>query len=686
MREWYKTAFRRNVVDMHIANWAPLFLSRFDPNDYVERLRACGIQSAVVYAHSHAGHAYYPTRVGHMHSGLRGRDILAKLIERCHAHGIAVVAYYSLIYDDLAYEQHPDWRIVDAQGKDVAERSRYGVCCPNSPYRAYARAHAEELCANYVFEGVRFDMTFWPAVCYCPHCRQHFHQETGLDLVRVIDWSDPGWVAFQRCRERWLLEFAQAMIACVRHIRPQVTVEHQASTFPLNWRFGVTAPLAKANDFVQGDFYGDALQGSFVRKLFHSLSPNLPYGFETSSAVSLQNHTGLNARELLRSKAYACLADGGAFVFIDAIDPDGTLQPAAYERMAPIFREMAPYEAHLGGQMIQDVGVYLSTESKHDPADNGKAVDDPTLSIEMPHVSAALGACRALIAAHVPYGVITRQSLRDLARYRVLVLPNVLMMDDEEIEAMRTYVREGGALYASAATSLVDTTGRQRSNYGLGDVLGIDHLGETAETFTYMVPSEGHVAVLQGYSPRYPLGLPSSQAMVQAHSTAQTLAHMVLPYTARSDTRRYASIHSDPPGRTTEYPAVVTHRYGRGRTVYVSADLERHALHGQAFLGMIGMLATPYTVQADAPETVEVTTFDQTERRRLCVSLVSFQGSEPRLPIEGARVVLRLGTRAPRCLRRLPDMRPWPFARLDEAIAFVVPRLETLAMFVLEYE
>ena len=52
-----------------------------------------------------------------------------------------------------------------------------------------------------------------------------------------------------------------------RQFKPEVSVEHQSSTFPLNWQFGVTASLAHQNDFLQGDFYGDSLQGSFVRKL-----------------------------------------------------------------------------------------------------------------------------------------------------------------------------------------------------------------------------------------------------------------------------------------------------------------------------------------------------------------------------------------------------------------------------------
>ena len=143
--KWYEKAYRRNVIDMHITDWDERFLSQFDAHDYVEMLRLCQAQSAVVYAHSHVGHCYYPTQVGHMHRGLKGRNILGEVIDLCHANDIAVVVYFSLIYDDWAYRHHPEWRIVLAHGEGAAEHSRYGVCCPNSPYRDYARAHAEEI-------------------------------------------------------------------------------------------------------------------------------------------------------------------------------------------------------------------------------------------------------------------------------------------------------------------------------------------------------------------------------------------------------------------------------------------------------------------------------------------------------------------------------------------------------------
>ena len=97
------------------------------------------------------------------------------------------------------------------------------------------------------------------------------------------------------------------------------TVEHQASTFPRSWSHGASwQPLAR-NDFLQSDFYGESLQGSFVRKVLEDLTPHQPFGYQTSFSVELRDHNGKKSESILEAKASAAIADASAFIFIDAI-------------------------------------------------------------------------------------------------------------------------------------------------------------------------------------------------------------------------------------------------------------------------------------------------------------------------------------------------------------------------------
>ena len=194
---WYEHAWRRAVIDMHIPDWDEKFLSQFDADQYVERLLQSRAQSVVCYAQSHVGLFNYPTKVGQHHRGLKGRDIVAEMVERCRQHNIAIQLYSSLIHDRWAFDQHPDWRMTRHDGSEFGAGSRYGVVCPNSGYREYVRAWVREMAERFDVEGFRFDMTFWVGVCYCDNCQARWAKEVGGDMPRKVDWTDPRWVTLQ---------------------------------------------------------------------------------------------------------------------------------------------------------------------------------------------------------------------------------------------------------------------------------------------------------------------------------------------------------------------------------------------------------------------------------------------------------------------------------------------------------
>ena len=693
-RSWYKTAYRRNVIDMHIADWDDEFLSKFDPDQYVNTLSRSQVQSAVVYAHSHVGLCNFPTKVGRTHRAMEGKDHLARTIYNCHQSGIAVVLYASMIHDLWAFQKNPDWRITLVNGEPTGHqtRPRFGLVCPNSPYRDYATALVQEICEQFDFEGIRFDMTYWPTVCFCRHCRNRFAEEVGGTLPTVIDWEDTQWVAFQRRREAWLAEFTGLLTSTVKSNKPDVSVEHQASGFTGNWVRGVSVDLAQHNDFLQGDFYGDALQGSFVRKFFYNLSKNLPYAFETSVMVHIVNHTAKKSEDLLRTKAFASLGDGGAFVFIDAVDPVGTLNPTVYEHMRKIFDKTKVYEPYLGGELCQDVGIYLSTESKCDFADNGKTIDSSltrflerqtTVSKRMPHVEAALAVCQACRSNHIPFGVITRKNLSDLRRHKVLVLPNVLMMDESETIAIREFVRNGGRLYASKFSSLITSQGKRKDDFLLSDVFGVSYEGETEENYTYLAPSDGVEDLFSGYSREYPLGLEGSQLKIDVQSSAQILGTLVLPYTDPRDMDVFASIHSNPPGRWTDQPALVMNEYGKGKSIYVAGDLENGDLYPDVVVRLLQLLSSKFCFEADAPSSVEVTQFVKSDSRIL-LNLVNFQAELPNLPVEGIRIRVRTGGRNVQSVGVVPGGAELDFDQTEDYVSFAAPVLEDFLMLAVD--
>ena len=114
-----------------------------------------------------------------MHRNMKGRDFFGEMVQERKRYGLHAVAYYSLIFDNWAYEYHPDWRMDPDDDSIPTHPQRYGFACPNSPYREHALACLRELAGNYDFDGIFLDMVFWPDVCYCAHCTERFRERRG---------------------------------------------------------------------------------------------------------------------------------------------------------------------------------------------------------------------------------------------------------------------------------------------------------------------------------------------------------------------------------------------------------------------------------------------------------------------------------------------------------------------------
>ena len=542
---------------------------------------------------------------------------------------------------------------------------------PTPPTATISCRLLRELCTRYDVDGVRIDMTFWYNVCYCRHCRQRYAEEVGGEPPRTVDWCDPTWVGFQRKREEWLLDYASLLTGTIKDINPDISVEHQCSTMPLGWVTGVTWPLADRMDFLQGDFYGGVLQGSFINKLLYSLTPNRPFGFETSSSPQLFDHTGLKSYPLVRARAFAAVANGGAFVFIDQIDPDGTVNPRPYQRIAPLYHELAGYEPYLGGDMVQEVAVYFSTVSKIDTADNGRDVLElGNLRPRIPHVQAAMAAVQVLQEAHIGFGVITKRSLAALADYQLVILPDVTMLDEEEVAALRAYVAAGGSLYASGTTSLLRADGVLQDDFMLGDLFGVTCTGTTEHQVTYFVPAPEGAELMAGWSAEHPSFLPEAQCRVSLRSTeseaeaATVLATLGTPYTLSGELRRFASVHNNPPDKDfpATHPALVEHRFGAGRVIYAAGVLERYPENRDLFTALIRRLVPSPRLTVAAPPAIESTLFHDREARRYRVQ---------------DRVT---------AVRVLPQGTPIPWDQSEGLLSFAAPTVETFAMVGVGYE
>ena len=671
---WETRCYSRLLIDSHITDQKEAYMRRFSPEEYVRMVCLSGVESAMVYACDHNGNCYYPTRVGHTHSNLCGRDIFGETVAGLRRAGVVPIAYYTVNYHNDCARRLPQARIVDNVGMD--HDGRYHFTCPNQPGTAafYKSQLAEVL--QYDVDGIFIDMTFWPTICCCSACREKY----GRPFPEVIDWESPQWVGFQRFLERSLVEFAQSLTQFVRAVKPGVTVAHQFSPVLHGWYLGQSDGIAAASDYASGDFYGGKLQQRFAVKAFAAYTRIPPFEFMTSRCVSLNDHTSSKSDEELFLSALTTLANGGAYLFIDAINPDGTLEESFYRRFRELNRRLASFRdavRDLDGRSAASVGVYFSMASCVNPALDGVELKKfngggaNNMSIRKNAVlDELLGATDILNRLHVPWRVVTSSTAR-WHGLKALIICNAAYLSLEEVGRLREFVRGGGTLIATGATSLYDTDGGGGGNFALAEVFGVDYAGRRSDQVTYtgdeLVYAEGRVP------------------LVRPRPGTQVRGMLSFPDFPVNDPVHYASIHSNPPGVRSAFPAETVCRFGDGVCVWLAAPvaLLSHATQREFMKRMFRQFLPQFVVsEANLAESAEITMLrSEGGTELLCV--VNRQDEDPVVPLCNVEFAIRHDVRPERIVR-ISDGAEIPVVWEGGELHFSIPELHCGEFFRIE--
>lgn len=637
---WIHSCYSRLLIDNHITDQKPEFMRYFSPANYAAMVRLSGVESAMVYACDHNGNCYYPTRIGHMHSGLNGRDVFGETIHLLNNDGIIPVAYYTVIYHNRSALEHPEWRMRNINGAESS--GRYHFCCPNNAeYQEFARRQIEEV-ISYPVKGLFIDMTFWPLVCTCNACRKAFRREYGKEIPERIDWRNPVWVRFQRWREKSMASFGAMLTGHVKSLRPELTVAHQFSPVLHGWFLGQSSAIAQASDYSSGDFYGGKKQQRIGTKIFASYSKHLPYEFMTSRCTDLHDHTSTKSDDELFLHAVSTLANGGAFLFIDAINPDGTLNRQFYERLHRIVEKLKPYRSLIKRhrpELSGNVGLYFSMTSCINEALDGVLLqEDTTHGMNMDErenavVSETVETAYLLNTLHVPYRIVTDLTT-DYSSIDTLIINNAAYLSGSECKRIRAFVRNGGTLLATGKTSLYSETGESSGNFQLADVFGVFFTGKECGPVSYLHLGADDLSVRGVCTP-----------FVEAKEETTVRGTVFLPDFPPHDPEHYASIHSDPPGINSGFAGLTVHSFGKGRCVYLAPALFKQAEHSQQKFGkeLLKEFVRPFVVASEnLPDCVELTLLRSRTQKALLLGIVNVQEELPVIPLHDLRLSIRL--------------------------------------------
>ncbi len=355
-----------------------------------------------------------------------------------------------------------------------------------------------------------------------------------------------------------------------------------------------------------------------------------------------------------------CTPHGASFI-IDAIDPRGTMDRRVYERIGEIFSEHMEFEPYFKGKYIADAGVFFSTASRYNP--DGQGFDNKSCSVNT---------VKTLIQKHIPVRVLSYGSTDGLDKLKFIIAPSLAEIEDSTADALISYVGQGGTLYFSGAYC----------EKLLKELLGARYTGTlTRETRTYIAPVKEYEKVFDEFNPDYPMPVEYKLPLVETDDMSAVKAYITLPYTAR-DEKRFASIHSDPPGKATSYPAFIVKGYGKGNVIWSAAPIEQDGRvhYKRLLMELIGQFvpAEEYSLRSDAPINAELVAFDAQDS--ILLSAVDLTCGEQ--PVVNRPFGVSVRTRcAASGVMKLPLRTPVVFENKDGRVDFIIDALDMFRMY-----
>ena len=410
---------------------------------------------------------------------------LRRLADACHARGIRVVLKtMTLWHDKQRFPQYEATAGRHAGGTPTSYHlpprpgSRAWYSCINHPQ--IRRAHLEglpRLLAATGIDGFMTDALIRPdmTACACEFCRRTFEADTGFrmpDDETPEFWGNadnPAYRAWLLWRFRSVSDFLADVNAALQAMDPpRWLIEYYAP--------GIPSMLTSATDHEVLLDAGAAMIGQeigvgpasqynwryMLAKLRHVQSLCERHGRVPYAIV--HNTYAQSCPSLFRAMCWASGLRKWEYPEAYGAVRGLTVSPAARrwdcEHEDLLARVDGPATVALVYSRSSYVLVKGANRGGHgrpDPADGEY-----------------FGWARMLIEDSIPYDSLVDGELRPevLARYRVLILPNVACMSPEACAAVRGFVESGGRLIATGLTSLYDATGARRDAPALADLLG----------------------------------------------------------------------------------------------------------------------------------------------------------------------------------------------------------------------
>ena len=556
--------------------------------ELVDILSEAGVEMVVVPVVFNRGTPRFHSKMLEPHHAI-DRDPLPLYLEELHRKGILAVAYWGTRTRLPLKALHPEWMTVALDdGRPPIEN--IGWPCFNSPFREWTANHLIECMEHLDIDGFFFDgnrlclgdsQPHYPGCC-CPYCEKLFREETGLQIPRRVDFDAPDFRQFINWRYEKVVDFMLYLTRRVKEKYPDAIMDYQYYARPTTtWEQGHPHNPLRFNE-VGGNHFIEAhrtrRETGFVGKIGRALGT--PFGiwrntFQTLSECATGSAPCPEPYPALMH-GLSAMVNGGAPAFGNFAGP---LQ-LGKGVMKQVFSELKKRADYIEGDTIKYVALHSSQQNR-----DFRPSERPNNTLKKHYMEIGqkevLGAYELLNRSHLLVDIVLDGQLtRDhLSRYPVLFLADSTCLSDAQCDEIGKCVSEGGTLIAAHETSTLDEWGKQRDNFGLSDLLGLDYKGLRdaggIQGVVYVPQDDG---LQQEFGPVICFAAEESRVAFRAGADVGLLctrSRLRGEFALENRRRARKPLNDFDPDSNydSSEPAVTLHRYGKGQAIYISGNV-----------------------------------------------------------------------------------------------------------------
>ena len=641
--------FRKIHLDFHTPAWVENIGKDFDAKEFVDTLKNAHVDNICVFGKCCHGLSYYDTKIGNRHPHLEF-DLLGEMVKSLRDASISVSVYYTVVWDDLIVDLHPEWAQRDAKGSArMGFGDRWRTVCVNSPYtEEVVIPQIKEIIDGYKPDELWFDM-LWVVEeeCFCNYCKKKMI-ELGLnpdnqsDRVYFSDWTDEQFMkrvsGFAKSLKS---DIAVTYNNCVRigagkKIRYMDVLEIESLPhawgywyFPLYSRYIRTLGVpVKGMTCRFHKFWGD----------FGSLKPVPQLQFEAASMIS----------------------QGAGCIIGDQVYPRARLEPAAYESIGEVFDFVKQREQYSAGwKPVVQIALLGDVE----PGSTSQGHPSPQL----------LGALKMLMELHHQFDVVDEEA--NFSKYDVLIVADSVTPSSNLRDKIQQYLNGGGKLLFTGESLTNSDQSWFQTQFQM------EYLGSSNYSLDYFRVTDDRLKV---DLPQMDMIVYDRFTMVRPIGKANVLADTVHPLEERTPVRYMSHLQASP-GERADFPAAVS---AGDSVIYVAPPVFKsyfesgNPLFRKMIDGVLQILLPDQLVKSDAPTSSEVTLLHNGNKLALHVTNYSpsRRGNHPEVvdevrPLHNINISINWRER-PKKVFMFPGDEKIEFTYRNDTLSFVVPVIE----------